>query len=128
MYIFPTYFTKRNRRSHFLRKYLKALVNKICDVMWEWEISTWRTEHSNHLPKSYHGRNLRCIWVYVLLQKYRIPAANIQSKWFRQRWMQNIDREVPLPKDGSFFVCSNHFGKNCFYETLRRGILYLFPC
>ena len=27
-------------------------------------------EHSNYLPKSHHGCNLRCIWLYVLLQKY----------------------------------------------------------
>ena len=39
-------------------------------TMWGWEISTWRTEHSNYLPKSHYGCNLRCIWLYVLLQKY----------------------------------------------------------
>ena len=35
MYIFPTYFAKRNFQSHFLRKFLKALTNKICDIMWD---------------------------------------------------------------------------------------------
>ena len=33
MYIFPTYFAKWEIQSHFLGKYLKALANKICDVM-----------------------------------------------------------------------------------------------
>ena len=70
MYIFPTYLAKQNFRSHFLRKIFKALANKICDVMWGCEISTWRTEHSNYLPESHHGCNLRCILLYVLLQKY----------------------------------------------------------
>ena len=70
IYTSPTYFAKRNFRIHFLRKFLKPLANKICDVMWGWEISTWRTEHSNYLPKSHHRCNLRCIWLYVLLQKY----------------------------------------------------------
>ena len=133
MYIFPTYFAKRNFRSHFLRKFLKPLANKICDVMWGWEISTWRTEHSNYLPKSHHGCNLRCIWLYVLLQKYprvkgRIPAANAKSKWFWQRWMQNICRAVPLPKDENFFFARIISEKIASSETLRWGILYLFPC
>ena len=70
MYVFPAYFAKRNFWSHFLCKFLKALANKMCDVMRVLEISTWRTEHSNHLPKSHHGCNLWCIWLYVLLQKY----------------------------------------------------------
>ena len=69
MYIFPTYFTKWNFQSHFLCKFLKALAIKVCDVMWVWEISTWRTEHSSYLPKSRHSCNLRCIWLYILLLK-----------------------------------------------------------
>ena len=70
IYIFLTYFAKRNFASHFLRKFLNALANKICDVMCGWEISTWRMEQNNYLPKSHRGCNLRCIWLYPLLQKY----------------------------------------------------------
>ena len=42
MHIFPPYSAKRNLRSPFFRKYLKALANKVCDVMWVWEISTFK--------------------------------------------------------------------------------------
>ena len=129
MYLFPAYFAKRTIQSPFLRKFLKALAKKICDVMWGWEILTWRTEHSNYLPKRHHGCNLRSVWLYVavhMLAKifqgwvfHRTPVANAESKWFQ--WIQNINRAVPLPKDENFFVCSNHFGKNCFYRDLRVG-------
>ena len=53
-------FISLNVWSRRLRKYLKTLANKISGIMWGWEISTWRMEHSNHLPKSHHGCNLRC--------------------------------------------------------------------
>ena len=63
--------TSQNRTYKVFRcKYLKASANRKCDVMWGWEISTWKKECSNHLPKSHHGCNLPCIWLYVLLQKY----------------------------------------------------------
>ena len=34
----------------FYVNFWKSLANKICDVIWGWEISTWRMEHSNYLP------------------------------------------------------------------------------
>ena len=107
MYVFPNYFTKRNFQSHFLRKLLKPLARKICDLMRRWEISTWGTEHSNYIQRSYLSslelamhlavRTLSKIsqgWVF-----YRTPAENAQSKWFWQRWMQNIHGAVPSAKD-----------------------------
>ena len=60
----------RNGTFHFLRKFLKPFVKKICGIMWGWQISTWRTKLTNYLPKSHHGCNLQCIWLYILLQKY----------------------------------------------------------
>ena len=53
----------------------------ICDPMSGWEISTWRTEHSNHLPYNHGDCILQCIWLYVLYS----CKAKAQSKWFRQR-------------------------------------------
>ena len=91
MYIFPTCFAKRNFRGHFLRKFLKTLPNKICDVMWGWEISTWRMKPINHLPyisqlvKHFAVLTLAKIsqgWVF-----HSIPSASDQSKWFQQRWL-----------------------------------------
>ena len=135
MYIFPTYFAKRNFRSHFLRKFLKPLANKICDVMWGWEISTWRTEHSNYLPKSHHGCNLRCIWLYVLLQKY--PRIEFFIGYLLQMLKANdFDRDgcrtfivqFPCRKMKTFLFARIISEKNASSETLRWGILYLFPC
>ena len=134
MYIFPTYSPKRNLRSHFLRKYLKALANKICDAMWEWEISTWRTEHSNHFPKGHHGCNLQCIWSYVLYLKISEGCVFIESLLLMLK-TNDFDRAgsrtfimlVPSPKEENFFVCSNHFEKIASNETFRWETLFLFP-
>ena len=122
MYIFPTCFAKRNFRGHFLRKFLKTLPNKICEVMWGWEISTWRMKPINHLSRSNHRCNLLSILLYVLLQKY--PRADffivsllqvIKANDFnRDGCTKNIHRAVFLPKDENFFLCSSHFGKKFF--------------
>ena len=133
MYIFRTYSPKRNLRSHFLRKYLKALANKICDAMWEWEISTGRTEHRNHFPKGRHGCNLQRIWLYVLYLKIFQGCAFIESLLLMLK-TNDFDRAgprtfimlVPLPKEENLFVCSNHFGKIASNETFRWETLFLF--
>ena len=126
MYIFPTYFAKRNFRSHFLRKFLKPLANKICDVMWGWEISTWRTEHSNYLPKSHHGCNLRCIWLYVLLQKYPRVEFFIgsllymfQANDFNRDGCRTFIAQFPCRKIKTFLM--NNFGIKCFQWDLKVG-------
>ena len=53
------------------------------------------------------------------LSFHRIPAANAENKLLRQRWIQNIHRADPLPKDENFYVCANHFEKDCFQRDLK---------
>ena len=50
---------------------------------------------------------------------HRIPAANAENKLLRQRYIQNIHRADPLPKDETFYVCANHFKKYCFHRDLK---------
>ena len=137
MYIFPTYLAKRNFRSHFLCKFLRALANKICDVMWGWEISTWRTEHINYLPKSHHVCNLRCIWLYVLFQKYPRIEFFHQKKTCCKCSKQMISTEMDaehslcssLAERWKLFCLLESFRKKiASSETLMWRILYLFPC
>ena len=115
---------------------MKALASKTYDIMCEWEISSQRTKHSNHLAKSQAqwlqlamhlavGTPAKIFQIWVFR---RIPAANAQNKWFRQRLMQNIHRAVPLQEDEGFFVCSNHFGKKLILGDLKVGNMHLFPC
>ena len=134
MYIFPTYFPKRNFRSHFLRKFLKALVIKICAVIWGWEISTWRMEHSNYLPKNHHSCNLRCIWPYVLLQKYpRIEFSlgyllqMVKANDFDRDGCRTFIMQFPCHKMKTFCLLKSFRKKIASSETLKWRILYLFP-
>ena len=53
------------------------------------------------------------------LSFHRIPAANAENKLLWQRWIQNIHRTDPLPKDENFYVCANHFKKDCFQRDLK---------
>ena len=135
MYIFPTYFAQRNFGSYLLRKFLKALANKICDVMWGWEISTCGTELSNNLPKRHQGGNLWCIWLYLLLQKY--PKVEFFIRYLLQMLKANdFDRDgcrifivqFPCWKMKTFLFARIISEKIASNETLRWGILYLFPC
>ena len=135
MYIFPTYFTKRNFQIHFLRTFLKPLANKICDVVQRWEISTWRTEHSNNLPKSHHGCNLWCIWLYVLFQKYPMVEfftgsllQMLKANDFNRDRCRIFIMQFPCRKLKTFLFARIISEKFASSETLRWGMLYLFPC
>ena len=135
MFIFLICFEKRNFRIHFHRKFLKPLANKICDVMWGWEISTWRTEHSNYLPKSHQCCNLRCIWLYVHLQKYpRIEffigslLQMLKANDFNRDGCRTFFVQFPCRKMKTFLFGQIISEKIASSETLRWGILYLFPC
>ena len=130
MYIFPTYFAKRILRSHFLHNCLKALANKIYDVMWRWKVSTWRTEHNNYLPNSNHGCNLRCIWLYVPLKKYsRVEffigslLQMVKANDFDRDECRTFIVQFPCRKTKTFLFAFFFF----FSEIVRWGILYLFP-
>ena len=134
-YLFPTYFAKWNFRSHFLCKFLKPLANKICDIMWGWEISTWRTEYSKYLPKSHHGWNLQCTLLYVPLQKYpRVEFFTgpllqmLKAKDFERDGCWTFIVQLPCPKMKTFLFAWVISEKNASSKTLRWGILYLFPC
>ena len=135
MYIFLTYFAKLNLRSHFLRKYLKTMANKTCYVMWGWEISTWRTEHSNHLPKNHYGCNFRCIWLQVLLQKYpRIEFFTgsllqmLKVNDFNRDGCRTLILQFPCRKLKAFLFARIISEEIASSETLRWGILHLFIC
>ena len=134
MYIFPTYFAKRNFRSHFFCKFLKALANKICDAMWEWEISSWRMENSNYLPKRHNGCNLRCIWRYALLHKYPMIEFFIgyllqmlKANDFHRDGCRTFIVQFPCRKMKTFLFARIISEKNASSKTLRWGILHLFP-
>ena len=53
------------------------------------------------------------------LSFHRIPIANTENKLLRQRWIQNIHRADPLPKDENFYFCVNNFEKDCFQRDLK---------
>ena len=134
MYIFLTYFAKPTFQSHFLHNFLKPLSNKIYDVMFGWEISTWRTEHSNYLPKSHHGCNLQCIWRYIRLQKY--PQVEffigsmlqmLQANDYYRDGCRMFIVQLPCRKMKTFLFAWNILEKIGSSKISRWGILYLFP-
>ena len=53
------------------------------------------------------------------LSFHRIPAGNVESKLLRQRWIQNIHCADPLTNDKNFYVCANHFEKDCFQRDFK---------
>ena len=104
-------------------------------TMWGWEISTWRTEHSNYLPKSHYGCNLRCIWLYVLLQKYprveffKGPLLQmLKANDFNRDGCRTFIVQLPCWKMKTSLFAWIISEKNPSSETLRWGVLYLFPC
>ena len=133
MYILPNYFAKRNFRSYFLRNIFKLLPSKIYDVMWGWEISTWRTEHSKYLPKSHLGCNFWCIWLYVLLQKYpRVEffleplLQMLKANDFNRNGSRTFIVQFLCQKMKTISFLEQFPKKHASSETLRWGILYFF--
>ena len=41
---------------------------------------------------------------------------NLSFHRVRDEWLQNIKRKEPLPKN--FYICSEHFEKDCFEKDL----------
>ena len=135
MYILPNYFAIRNFRSYFLRNIFKPLPSKIYDVMWGWEISTWRTEHSKYLPKSHLGCNFWCIWLYVLLQKY--PRVEFFLETLLQMLKANdFDRNGSrtfivhflCQKMKTIFFSRTISEKTCFQRDLKVRNIVFFSC
>ena len=60
--------------------------------------------------------------------RHRIPAANDQSKWFQQKWMQIIHIvQFPCWKIKPFLFARIILEKIASSETWRWGILHCFP-
>ena len=47
----------------------------------------------------------------------KIPSS--KKPLLRQKWLHNIRRKPPLPKDSSFYICSVHFDETCFKRNLQ---------
>ena len=89
----------------------------------------------NHLPKSYHGCKLRCVWLYVLLQKkFRVEffigsllqmlkANNFDGDGCRK----NIHCIGPSPKDENFIFCllQSFKKKKSFQRDIKVGNIVL---
>jgi len=43
---------------------------------------------------------------------HKIPSLKEETR--RKKWIVNIRREGTLPKDVSFYICSEHFEETCF--------------
>ena len=48
---------------------------------------------------------------------HKIPSS--KKPLLRQKWLYNIHRKPPLPKDSSFYICSVHFDETCFKRNLQ---------
>ena len=54
------------------------------------------------------------------LSFHQIPSY--KQKEIRQEWLRHMKRgqnEKYLPKDSTFYICSEHFGKDCFERDLQ---------
>ena len=52
-----------------------------------------------------------------VLSFYKITSS--KKPLLRQKWLHNIRRKPPLPKDSSFYICSVHFDETCFKRNLQ---------
>ena len=50
----------------------------------------------------------------------KIPPEN--KKHLRKQWLNNVRRSGILPKDSSFYICSEHFDSSCFERNLQVNI------
>lgn len=49
---------------------------------------------------------------------HRLPNKT-NNTHLRQQWLNNIRREGTLPKDISFYICSDHFEESCYERDLQ---------
>ena len=115
MYIFLTYFAKRNFRSHFLREFLIAFGNKICYVCRDekFQLEEWNTviifqrvimvATCDVFGCTYSCKNI-LDWVF-----HRIPAAMLKENDFDRDGCGTFIVQF-LCRKMKTFVCSNHFG------------------
>ena len=43
-----------------------------------------------------------------------------------ERWLANVKRHDPLPKENHLFLCSNHFENSCFQRDFKLTF-YIIP-
>ena len=130
MYIFSTYFTQRNFRSHFLRKFLTALANKMCDVS---EDEKFQLEERNtvviferaFVVATYDA--FSCMYPRVeFLIGSLLPI--LKANDFNRDGCRTLIIQFPCRKMKSFLFAQIISEKIASTETLKWGILYLFPC
>jgi len=54
------------------------------------------------------------------LSFHRLPPNTKETQLLRKKWLHNIKRTSPLPKDIYFFVCSAHFDDSSFERDFER--------
>ena len=54
---------------------------------------------------------------------YQVPSEK-KNKSLRKQWLVNIRCDGQLPKDNSFYICSDHFEENCFKRDLQVSSTY----
>ena len=55
---------------------------------------------------------------------YQVPSAK-HNPTLRKQWLHNIRRDGKLPKDKSFYICSDHFEEECYQRDLQVRIQFL---
>ena len=56
------------------------------------------------------------------LRFHQIPGEG-RNKQLRKQWLNNIRRVGDLPKDKSFYICSEHFENDCYERDLKVSAL-----
>ena len=60
---------------------------------------------------------------------HQIPSQN-RNDALRKKWLHEIKRKGDLPKDKSFYICSDHFTEDCFerdFQVITNFICIYFP-
>ena len=58
-----------------------------------------------------------CSEIQRELSFHKIPSS--KRKILRQQWLHNIRRTGSLPKDSSFYICSEHFEDSSFKRDFQ---------
>eukprot|EP00795_Rhopilema_esculentum_P006509 gene6509-11971_t len=53
---------------------------------------------------------------------HQIPGEG-RNKQLRKMWLKNIRRAGELPKDKSFYICSEHFAEDCYERDFKKELM-----
>eukprot|EP00795_Rhopilema_esculentum_P005708 gene5708-10958_t len=53
---------------------------------------------------------------------HQIPGEG-RNKQLRKMWLTNIRRAGELPKDKSFYICSEHFAEDCYERDFKKELM-----